>query len=151
LRVTFGVNPFSKWDFDSLPRNTNEDMQGFVFKDDQCSGGKFAGKRYWYQNDTSALILVDVNGYVAGFQTSVPKSTGWVPSPVMLGTYIIEEDDAFTLTVYFVDPSIICNGGRTADQYASQGTGTDLYIQNGPDPLKKYVYSTTEGRRHEVN
>lgn len=29
----------------------------------------------------------------------------------------------------------ICTHGRTAGQFSSQGTGTDLYIQNGTDPL----------------
>ena len=29
----------------------------------------------------------------------------------------------------------ICNGGRTASEYRSQGTGTGLWIQNGTDPV----------------
>lgn len=29
----------------------------------------------------------------------------------------------------------ICTHGRTAGQFHSQGTGTDLYIQNGTDPM----------------
>lgn len=29
----------------------------------------------------------------------------------------------------------ICTHGRTAGQFSSQGTGTDLYIQNSTDPM----------------
>lgn len=29
----------------------------------------------------------------------------------------------------------ICNHGRTSGQFQTQGTGTDLYIQNGTDPM----------------
>jgi charged multivesicular body protein 7 len=137
LRVTFGVNPFSKWDFDELPRDTHGDMQSFTLKDDQCTSGKglFVGKRYWYGSDPAVLLIFDINGYIAGIQTSVPKSD-WQPAATMVNKFVIDEGDMYTETVYFVDPSTICKGGRTADQYASQGTGTDLYIQTGPDPLK---------------
>jgi len=136
LRVTFGVNPFSQWDFDELPRNANGDLQSFALKDDQCTAGSlFVGKRYWYDKDPAVLLIFDVNGYIAGIQSSAPK-TVWTPAANMLGNYVLADGDMYTETVYFVDPSTICNGGRTADQYASQGTGTDLYIQMGPDPLK---------------
>jgi len=111
-------------------------MQSFTLKDDQCASGKlFVGKRYWYENDPAVMLIYDVNGYIAGIQTGVPKSV-WTPGPNMLNRFVLDEGDMYTLTVYFVDPSTICNGGRTADQYASQGTGTDLYIQMGPDPTK---------------
>lgn len=137
LRVTFGVNPLNTWDFDSLPRNLAGNMQSFTMKDDQCanSNGMFKGRRYWYKNDPATIILFDVNGYIAGIQTSVPKSSGWAPSPVYLGNYILEESDSYTLTVYFVDPSIICTTGRSAADFTTQGTGTGLYIQVGPNPL----------------
>jgi charged multivesicular body protein 7 len=136
LRVTFGINPFSKWDFDELPRDASGDMQGFVLKDDQCASGKgmFAGKRYWYENDPAVQLIFDANGYIAGIQSSAPK-TQWQPAANMLNKFILDEGDMYTETVYFVDPSTICSG-RTAEQYASQGTGTDLYIQMGPDPIK---------------
>jgi charged multivesicular body protein 7 len=137
LRVTFGLNPLSTWDFDEMPRDLHGNMKSFTLKDDQCTNGDgtFLGKRYWYKNDPATILLFDVNGYIAGIQTSVPKNASWDLSPFMLGKFVIEEADAYTMTVYFVDPSIICNGGRTNEQYASEGTGTDLYIQMGPKPL----------------
>ena len=38
---------------------------------------------------------------------------------------------AYLTTMYFVDPSIICAGGRTQEQFDSQGTGDRLVIQVG--------------------
>jgi charged multivesicular body protein 7 len=137
LRVTFGVNPLDTWDFDEMPRDLHGNLKSFTLKDNQCGvkGGQFLGQRYWYKNDPATILLFDVNGYIAGIQTSVLKTTGWIPSPIMLGKFVLDEGDAYTLTVYFVDPSIICTTGRTADQYNSQGTGTDLFIQMGSNPL----------------
>ncbi|KFM82414.1 hypothetical protein X975_23666, partial [Stegodyphus mimosarum] len=43
------------------------------------------------------------------------------------------------MTAYFVDPTIICNSGRTREQYLDQGTGTGLYFQNGTDPINDSV------------
>ena len=40
--------------------------------------------------------------------------------------------DAYYATVYFVDPAIICNGGRTEEEFSVQGTGDRLSLQNGP-------------------
>ena len=36
---------------------------------------------------------------------------------------------AYLTTMYFVDPSLICAGGRTQDQFDSQGTGDRLVVQ----------------------
>jgi charged multivesicular body protein 7 len=138
LRVTFGVNPLNTWDFDSLPRSLSGNMQNFVLKDNQCKvkGSSFLGQRYWYKNDPAAILLFDVNGYIAGIQTVVNKTAGWVPPTPLYGSWILEDSDSYAMTVYFVDPSIICTTGRTAGDFASDGTGTGLYLQNGPDPLK---------------
>ena len=38
---------------------------------------------------------------------------------------------AYLTTMYFVDPSIICAGGRSQEQFDSQGTGDRLVIQVG--------------------
>jgi charged multivesicular body protein 7 len=139
LRVTFGINPLNTWNFDSLPRDLSGNMQKFVFKDDQCdkttSSGKFLGQRYWYDSDPAVLLLFDKAGYIAGIQTSVPKSVGWTPMTPQLGTWLQDDGESYTLTVYFVDPSIICDKGRSKEDFASQGTGTGFYIQKGPNPL----------------
>ena len=36
-------------------------------------------------------------------------------------------------TMYFVDPATICSTGRTAEEFAAQGSGYMLAMQNGPD------------------
>jgi len=138
LRVTFDLNPLNTWAFNPLPRDLSKDnMHGYTFKDDLCATGNkfFRGKRYAYQNDTAAMLLFDVNGYIAGIQAAVPKSI-LNPSVQMQGHPAIDAgDDLWTFTIYFVDPSIICSPGRTAEQYATQGTGTGFWIQNGTDPV----------------
>ena len=55
-------------------------------------------------------------------------------------TFIIQLDywfemDAYLTTMYFVDPSIICNGGRSKDMFEDQGTGDRLVIQVPALPL----------------
>ena len=42
-------------------------------------------------------------------------------------------------TTYFVDPEIICNGGRSQIEFNQQGTGYRIAMQNGPDPLSDLV------------
>jgi len=137
LRVTFGINPLNTWNFDEMPRNLSGNLQSFTPKDNQCTtkDSKFLGQRYWYKNDPATILLFDIKGYIAGIQTSIPKTSGFVPSAVMDGTFVIDEGDSYTMTVYFVDPNIICTTGRTAEEFTSQGTGTDLFIQMGPNPL----------------
>jgi len=136
LRVTWDLNPFNTWAFDVLPRDlSKDDMHGFTYKDDQCAaGGSFKGKRYWYKDDPATITLYDVNGYIAGLQTSIPKSK-YTPASQQIGHPLIDDGDFWTLTMYFVDPSTICTTGRSADQFASEGTGMNLWIQNGTDAV----------------
>ena len=35
-------------------------------------------------------------------------------------------------TAYFIRPYRICNDGRTQTEFNSEGTGKNLYLQNGP-------------------
>jgi hypothetical protein len=43
---------------------------------------------------------------------------------------------AYYTTAYFVDPAVICNGGRSGADFATHGTGDRLLFQNGtPDDL----------------
>lgn len=39
--------------------------------EERRSQAKFAGRRYWKNNDPSVVLIYDVNGYVAGMQTAV--------------------------------------------------------------------------------
>jgi hypothetical protein len=134
LRITWNLNPFSNG-FDAMPRDlNNDDLDGFVEIDNQCTvNGQFRGVRYWKDNDPAAILLFDVNGYIAGIQTSVLQSEYTPPTP-SIGHPYLADGDYWTLTIYFVDPSTICTTGRTADEYAAQGTGTGFWMQNGTDP-----------------
>ena len=67
------------------------------------------GNFLWDQNQNEALSSV-----------ITPKDT------------FMNVTDAYYATVYFVDTAIICNGGRTEEEFNLQGTGDRLSLQNGP-------------------
>jgi hypothetical protein len=133
---------FATWDYrpnkgyNALPRQLSE-KQDFVLKDNLCNGGKFRGQRYWANKDPALMLLFDKNGIIAGMQTSVPKSQ-YTPMPGSKG--FVDDGDLWTQTFYFVEPSTICNKGRTKDDLEKQGTGTGFWIQYGPD-LSKDVFN----------
>jgi len=139
LKVTWSANPFSSWAFDSMPRNSNGALKDFVFKDDQCvQGSKFAGKRYWYKQDPAVMLLFDKNGFIAGIQTSVPKTT-LTPSSYLTNHPVVDDGNYWTITAYFVDPTKICTTGRTSQQFDQEGTGTGLWFQNGTNPMTDLI------------
>jgi len=139
LRVTWAANPFSKWGFDAMPRDLAANTQ-FEKKDDMCADGgkKFLGQRYWYQKDPTLILLYDKNGIIAGVQQSYPKSRYQAPEHLK-GKYYLDDGDYWSLATYFVDPSTICGDGRKKEDLVSQGTGTGLWMQYGPDPIKDSV------------
>jgi charged multivesicular body protein 7 len=140
LRTTWSLNPFNTWGFDSLPRDLSGKLEDFVLRDNQCdmAGAKFAGQRYWYKQDPAVSLLFDKQGIIAGIQTSMAKSD-YTPPAYAQNLHYIDDGDYWTLTAYFVDPSTICSTGRTADQFKADGTGTGLYLQQGPDFIKDSV------------
>lgn len=139
LRTTWSLNPFSPWAFQSQPRDLQH-IGDYTFRDNQCqiSNAKFLGQRYWYKQDPALTLLFDTNGIIAGMQTSIPKAT-YTPSDYLENRNFVDDGDYWTLTAYFVDPSIICAGGRTNDELSEQGTGTGLWLQWGPDPVKDSI------------
>jgi len=133
LTLTWGLNPFSKYEFMSAPREVSSATNaGWKQRDNYCgSDSTFRGIRYYDSTSDPALtLLFDVAGYIAGIQTSIPK-TSYTPSKQNLGNAFVDDGLYWTLTAYFVDPSIICTTGRTAAQFAAQGTGDRLVIMNG--------------------
>ena len=83
------------------------------------------------------VVLLDGNGFIAGIQTvamkeyAVDEVFNFTNSPYyVLGDWNGEE--AYFTTAYFVDTAIICNGGRTEEEFLSEGTGNRLSFQNGP-------------------
>lgn len=47
--------------------------------------------------------------------------------------------DSYILTAYFVDPSTICQSGRSAASLKTEGTGNGLWLQNGTNPIQDSV------------
>ena len=45
----------------------------------------------------------------------------------------------YLTTVYFVNPKIICTTGRSQADFDTQGTGTNLMFQNGPNFRDEYL------------
>jgi charged multivesicular body protein 7 len=131
-----------------MPRDINKDnMEGFRLKDDYCSvDGPWKGLRYWKDKDPAVILIYDVNGYIAGLSTSVPKSQ-YTPPEKQQGKAYIDDGDYWTITAYFVDPATICTG-RSAAQYKDQGTGTQLYLQLTTNPLESTPI-TTRQRDHD--
>ncbi|XP_019646316.1 PREDICTED: uncharacterized protein LOC109486851 [Branchiostoma belcheri] len=140
LRVTFGLNPFGN-NFDRLPRTMEEAKdQGWTqFGSKSCRAGTWLGFRYVKDNDPAVTLLFDKNGYIAGLQMGVKKSElppdGSVPPRQVTPPWIEDRNNNMVLlTAYFIQPSDICRDGRTETEYEEEGTGTDLYIQTGPNP-----------------
>jgi len=139
LKVTYSFDPTSPWGFAEMPLDLNGDLGGFHFRDDQCKVGKsFLGQRYWYKDDPSISLLFDTKGIIAGMQTSIAKSD-FTPPAVQTNRQFLDDGDYWTITAYFVDPNIICGQGRTPEDLKKEGTGTGLWLQNGPDPIKDSV------------
>jgi len=147
LKVHWSLNPLNTWKFDHFPLTTDEAVKSgaWKLKDDFCQdkSSPFRGYRYTYQKmsygeDHAAMVLYDKNGYVAGLQTHLEAGQK-VPTKNQDGAVFIKEaDGGYTLTVYFVDPSKICQG-RSKEEYEAEGTGTGFYIQTGPNPEKDFI------------
>lgn len=91
LKVTWSMNPFNSWGFDSQPRVMPNGTGDYQLRDDQCknrkygfhcyedgkccddfiANGKFYGQRYWFKQDPALTLLFDKKGVIAGIQTSV--------------------------------------------------------------------------------
>uniref|UniRef100_A0A914VIG1 Uncharacterized protein n=1 Tax=Plectus sambesii TaxID=2011161 RepID=A0A914VIG1_9BILA len=156
FKVKWSYNPISSSAFYNLPRSTDADLRGFVEKDYHCNDahepvGPFAGTRYWKDADPALMLIFDVNGIIAGIQTAVPKSQFAPMAGPTVNHPWIEDGDNWVLTAYFVDPSTICNGGRTKEDLENQGTGTGLYLQNGTNPKTDILFIDQDERKTLLN
>jgi len=142
LAVTWGPNPFSSSYFNQLPRTESAAQSEGWIKVSECSENSFfRGKQYMKNNDPAAIVLFDKNGFIAGIQVGVPVAKNW-PTSGMKYKNNFNFDSANKLmiqTAYFVPPRDICSGGRTSDEYSNEGTGSNLYLQQGPDPVANSV------------
>ncbi|XP_053406330.1 uncharacterized protein LOC128559156 [Mercenaria mercenaria] len=121
--------------FQDAPRTEAEALaMNFTKVSDDCENGNFRGKQYMKDGDAAVIPLYDVNGYIAGMQTGVPMGLENNYPPQSMQPPFIVDGNHYKLTTYFVNPSIICKGGRSKQQFRRTGTGQDLFIQTGPNP-----------------
>lgn len=127
----------------TMPRTMSDAVsEGWTLQQACSASSSVRGNIYVDEKkDDSMRLIFDVNGFIAGVQAKVPKvASRNFPSPKWASLFIkAAQPDMFTITAYFVNPARICNGGRTAEEFAKDGTGTALYIQNGPDPEKNLL------------
>merc|ERR1712002_526641 len=136
LKTTFSLNPFGG--FNNQPRTASEAESAGWELLASCEG-KFLGHRYANPADFSIVLIFDDAGYIAGTQSVIPLQ--YVDSTIVdysgNPAYQLDmwyDQEAYITTAYFVDPSIICAGGRSSDAWESQGTGDRLMVQVGETP-----------------
>ena len=85
------------------------------------------------------ILIYDVNGFIAGMHSVVSERFTDNDKYVPFGNgnpwfrpAVLNGDDVYLATAYFVDPDLICGSGRTQDQFDTQGTGDRLLFQTGP-------------------
>ena len=132
LKTTFGLNPFAGA-FHSQPRTASDaESEGWVLM--ASCDGTFLGHRYARVSDESLVLIYDDAGYIAGVQSVMLESWTDPSTPPIHEAYTKTEwmgQAAWMTTAYFVDPAIICNGGRSNADYIAQGTGDRLLVQLG--------------------
>ncbi|KAK3094820.1 hypothetical protein FSP39_006639 [Pinctada imbricata] len=138
-RVTAGRNFSDPNILAGVPKTERDAaIQGFSMISD-CSGN-FLGRRYIQNKDSSLILIYDVNGVIAGIQTGIPVGlVGGYPTENLIPRPFVPEGSFLYLTTYFIEPGKICTTGRNRAEVSSIGTGTDLYLQNGFDPIKDSV------------
>merc|ERR1712055_522239 len=135
LKTTFSINPFGG--FNSQPRTASEAEAAGWLLISACDE-KFLGHRYANPADFSIVLIFDDAGYIAGIQSVLLLSLNNDPSLTTNPAYQLDwwygHQEAYFTTAYFVDPTIICGGGRSSDEWESQGTGDRLMVQVGETP-----------------
>jgi len=134
LKTTFGLNVFGSA-FAAQPRTVDDAVAGGWQPIAHCDG-KFLGHRYADPADPSLVIIYDDAGYIAGVQSVLLETdvdldvNDLTKQPVYVRDSWMGEAAWFT-TAYFVDPLVICNGGRSSSDWDTYGTGDRLLIQSG--------------------
>jgi len=144
LKIRFGLNPLSSRNFASQPRTkTDAEEAGWKQLSNCSNNDHFLGLRYANPRDDSIVLIFDnsTEGYIAGSQSVLKKKItpiiGFNRSAYVLDEWL-DKTEAYFTTAYFVDPAVICDGGRTEEQWEEQGTGDRLLIQIGETPDKLY-------------
>jgi len=134
FKTTFG----SFW---SQPRTRAEaEGQGWVLLS-SCTE-MFLGHRFANPADDSIVLIFDDAGFIAGSQSVIPASVADASAMARNPAYQLDkwlDMDAYFTTIYFVDPQLICGGGRTQEMFDTQGTGDRLLIQVGEKAIDNLV------------
>ncbi|KAK3765271.1 hypothetical protein RRG08_051892, partial [Elysia crispata] len=139
LRVTWGPN-FDDYFFQQ-PRTVDDAKdQGFeLVGSSTCDGsGVYNGFAYAKNSSFYITLLYDINEYIAGIQLGIPKQVATdlgQPTEKLKPPFNLVHD-RYVISAYFVDPSKICTKGRSSLAFHFQGTGTNLWLQNGTTPTE---------------
>jgi len=155
-----------RWDFTPtenayvrMPRNTVDAARdGWVLESESCSnGGRFNGFRWMFPSDTGVSLLFDTNNDVVGMQSLVEQSELLFPEQTykfdkvgMYQNHTINDTTYFVITVYFIDPAVIC-GSKTVGPMPRNNIGTysQVFFQTGPTP--NYVRHAPKTRAAATN
>ncbi|CAF3292316.1 unnamed protein product, partial [Rotaria sp. Silwood2] len=146
FKSTWGPNPLSKDYFVAQPLTVTEaKKEGFVQISTGCEG-QFLGQRFIKDNDIALVLIYDIKGTIAGVQLALPVSMAKTQyykfdTQKMYNRATVAGNDSYVLTAYFVDPQTICTSGRDEARLKLEGSGTGLWLQNGPDPIRDSVQS----------
>ena len=83
------------------------------------------------------VLIFDGNGYIAGVQSilSLEKAMNDEYFPFSQSVHyqqgVFNGEEVYFVTIYLVDPAIICNGGRTQAEFEAEGTGNRVMLQDG--------------------
>ncbi|CAH1785197.1 unnamed protein product [Owenia fusiformis] len=131
LHVRFGLLD----SFLEQPRTVQDaEAEGYVLQTRCAESNGFYGNRYIKNNDSAVLLLFDGNGYISGIQAGVPKGLENGYPSTNIQDYFNGRGPEYVVTAYFNNPTPPCGEGRSEEQFETEGTGTGLYIQNGPSP-----------------
>ncbi|CAF3808066.1 unnamed protein product [Rotaria sp. Silwood1] len=107
---------------------------------------QFLGQRFIKDNDIALVLIYDIKGSIAGVQLALPVSMAKTKyykfdTQKMYNRATVAGIDSYVLTAYFVDPQTICTSGRDEARLKLEGSGSGLWLQNGPDPIRDSVQS----------
>lgn len=154
LKLPFNIIP--DLGFYDQPRTRAEaELAGWTKVDDSVDCKDVNNRSVWgYRyappgEFTEMLLIYDINGFIAGMQSVVPKNDTLddkyykFSSSPYYNLDIVNGIEVYLTTAYFVNPNIICNRGLTQRDLDTEGTGNVLLFQTGPTPRDLYVAPLT--------